>query len=64
MKEKLKEFCTVIGLMKCYYYIVEDSRTQCHYMRRRWFWESTFSMFKHMGEEHKDFVIKDFRRVK
>ena len=53
MKEKLKEFCTVIGLMKCYYYIVEDSRTQCHYMRRRWFWESTFSMFKHMGKNTK-----------
>ena len=64
MKEKLKEFCTVIGLMKCYYYVVEDSRTQCSYMRRRWFWESTFSMFERMVEEHKDFTIKDFRRVK
>ena len=30
MKEKLKEFCTVIELMKCYYYVVEGSRTQCH----------------------------------
>ena len=64
MKGKLKEFCTVIGLMKCYYYVVENSRTQCHYMCRRWFWESTFYMFKRMNEEHKDFVIKDLRRVK